>query len=183
MEHTLTSWAVLDDPVNAPSPRYWLVWPGTMLLLAGSFAEVAANYRTIYASVAQLFQPVIRLVTRRNAKYDEANVIVEPCSPDEMVPTWMWGGGIVVSIVRILASQTSPKTHFEVNGNYQIFTCVIMAVQFKLSVGQTLLAILFAFIFSFIGAESTGRTNITPVTSIGNASQLIIVSNQNDCQT
>jgi len=34
---------VLDDPVNKPSPRYWLVWPGTMLLLAGSFAEVFAN--------------------------------------------------------------------------------------------------------------------------------------------
>lgn len=42
-----------------------------------------------------------------------------------------------------------------------------MGVQFKLSVGQTILAILFAFIFSFIGAESYGRTNIIPVTSIG----------------
>jgi uncharacterized oligopeptide transporter (OPT) family protein len=36
------------------------------------------------------------------------------------------------------------------------------------------MAIVFAFIFSFIGAESCGRTNITPVTAIGNASQLVI---------
>ena len=99
---------VLDDPVNAPSPRYWLVWPGTMLLLAGSFAEVAANYRTIYASVAQLFQPLIRRITKRDAKYDESNVIKEPCSPEEMVPVWMWGGGIVVSIVRIVTLPISP---------------------------------------------------------------------------
>lgn len=49
-----------------------------------------------------------------------------------------------------------------------------MGVQFGLSVGTTILAIVLAFIFSFIGAESTGRTNITPVTSIGNASQLVI---------
>lgn len=32
-----------------------------------------------------------------------------------------------------------------------------MGVQFKQNVGVTILAILFAFIFSFIGAESAGR--------------------------
>ena len=72
------------------------------MLLAGSFAEVAANYKTIYASVAQLFQPIFRRITKRGANYDEANVIKEPCTPDEMVPVWMWGGGILVSIVSIL---------------------------------------------------------------------------------
>lgn len=49
-----------------------------------------------------------------------------------------------------------------------------MAFQFKENVGVTILAIVFAFIFSFIGAESCGRTNIIPVTSIGNASQLVV---------
>jgi uncharacterized oligopeptide transporter (OPT) family protein len=49
-----------------------------------------------------------------------------------------------------------------------------MGVQFNLSVGQTIIAILFAFIFSLIGAESCGRTNIIPVTSIGNAVQLVV---------
>ncbi|KAK5113887.1 hypothetical protein LTR85_010420 [Meristemomyces frigidus] len=144
---------VLDDPVHAPSPRYWLVWPGTMLLLAGSFAEVASNYKTIYASIVQAFMPLIRRVRKREVTYDEDALIKEPCPPEELVPTWMWGGGIILSI---------------------IFTCIIMGLQFKLSVGQTILAILFAFIFSFIGAESCGRTNIIPVTSTGNASQLVI---------
>lgn len=48
------------------------------------------------------------------------------------VPAWMWGGGVIISI---------------------IFTCLIMGLQFKQNVGVTILAILFAFIFSFIGAE------------------------------
>jgi hypothetical protein len=30
---------VLDDPVNHPSPRYWLIWPGTLVLIASTFAE------------------------------------------------------------------------------------------------------------------------------------------------
>lgn len=86
---------VLDDPVHAPSPRYWLVWPGTMLLLAGSFAEVAANYKTIFASFAELFQPLFKLVWRnKDLKYNQEDVIEEPCTPDELVPMWMWGGGI-----------------------------------------------------------------------------------------
>jgi hypothetical protein len=54
------------------------------------------------------------------------------------------------------------------------FSCLVLGLQYKQNVGVTLLGIVFAFIFSFIGAESTGRTNITPVTSIGNASQLVI---------
>ena len=150
---------VLDDPVNAPSPRYWLVWPGTMLLLAGSFAEVFANYKSIFASFAQLFEPLISKFRKGGPRYNKDDLIEEPCPEHELVPLWMWGGGIVLSI---------------------IFTCIIMALQFKLSVGQTILAILFgksyhcpreeaiqadflkAFIFSFIGAESCGRTNIIP---------------------
>ena len=122
-----------------------------MLLLAGSFSEVGANYKTIYASIVQLFEPLFRRFRKSDVKYDEADLIEEPCTPDELVPMWMWGGGVVLSI---------------------IFTCLIMGLQFKQNVGVTILAILFAFIFSFIGAESCGRTNIIPVTSIGNASQL-----------
>jgi len=66
---------------------------------------------------------------------------------------WMWGGGLLLSI---------------------FFSCLVLGLQYKQNVGVTIVSIIFAFIFSFIGAESSGRTNITPVTSIGNASQLVI---------
>lgn len=101
---------VLDDPVNAPSPRYWLVWPGTMLLLAGSFAEVAANYKSIAASMIQLCEPIWTRFRKREIKYNASQLIEEPCPPNELIPVWMWFGGIILSI---------------------IFTCLIMALQFK----------------------------------------------------
>lgn len=83
----------MDDPVHAPTPRYWLVWPGTMLLLCGSFAEIGANYKTLWASLVQVLEPVIRKLRGKEMDYNEDDLIVEPCSPDELVPTWMWAGG------------------------------------------------------------------------------------------
>lgn len=144
---------VLADPVNAPSPRYWLLWPGTMLLLAGAFAEVFANWKAIYNSFKQLMEPLVLKFRHQDVDIDESKLIPEPCTPKELVPLWMWGGGMLISV---------------------IFTCIVMGVQWKLNVGQTLIALVFSFIFSFIGAESTGRTNITPVTSVGNAVQLVV---------
>ena len=86
---------VLEDPVHRPSPRYWLVWPGTMLLLAGSFAEVFSNYKSIYSSLVVLFSPLIRKISRsQDVGVNDEDVIEEPCTPEEMVPTWMWAGGI-----------------------------------------------------------------------------------------
>jgi uncharacterized oligopeptide transporter (OPT) family protein len=122
-----------------------------MLLICGSFAEVFANYKTIYSSFVQLLAPLIKPLRRK--QIDEKYLIHDPAPPHERVPMWMWGGGVLVSI---------------------LFSCLILGLQYKQNVGITLIAILFAFLFSFIGAESCGRTNIIPVTTIGNASQLVI---------
>ena len=89
----------------------------------------------------------------RRVELDEKDLIYDPAPEHEQVPWWLWSGGIVVSA---------------------FFTCVVLGFQYGQNVGVTILSIIFAFIFSFIGAESSGRTNITPVTSIGNASQLVI---------
>lgn len=142
----------LTDPINHPSPRYWLVWPGTLMLLCTSFTEVACNWKSIY-SAARI---AIGALTKRlhGDSYEKNNVeeIVDPVPPEDRVPFLLWGGVLVASIV---------------------VTCIVMGVQYGQNVGITILAIVFAFLFSFIGCESAGRTNINPVTSIGNASQLI----------
>lgn len=75
---------VLEDPVQKPSPRYWLVWPGTILLLAGAFAEVGANWRTILASCSQLVEPVWAKVRRREVKIED-EAIEDPALPSERV--------------------------------------------------------------------------------------------------
>ncbi|KAG1791105.1 OPT oligopeptide transporter protein-domain-containing protein [Suillus plorans] len=138
----------LQDPINDPSPRYWLLWPGTLMLICASFAEVACNWRSLYAAIRSAFG----MILQRFSKDGVVDEIVDPVPEHERVPFWAWGSVLVLST---------------------IVTCVVMGVQFGQNVGITLLAIVFSFLFSFIGCESSGRTNINPVTSIGNASQLI----------
>jgi len=155
----------LSDPINAPSPRYWLVWPGTLMLLCASFTEVACNWRSLFAAAISAYHNLrthvlasrissSSLDSEGDEEKDKAEVveIVDPVPANEQVPLWLWGGVLSASIV---------------------VTCIVMGVQFGQNVGITILAIMFAFIFSFIGCESSGRTDINPVTSIGNASQLV----------
>jgi len=112
---------------------------------------LGANYRTLYASMLQMLQPLVQRF--RKVEIDEKYLIYDPAPAHEQVPWWMWSGGMVLSV---------------------FFTCIVLGFQYGQNVGVSILSIVFAFIFSFIGAESSGRTNINPVTSIGNASQLII---------
>ncbi|KAG1821375.1 OPT oligopeptide transporter protein-domain-containing protein [Suillus variegatus] len=138
----------LSDPINHPSPRYWLVWPGTLMLLCTSFTEVACNWKSIYSAARFAIGALSERFSGHTYEKNDEEEIVDPVPPEDRVPFWLWGGVLVASIV---------------------ITCSVMGVQY----GQNSLAIVFAFVFSFIGCESAGRTNINPVTSIGNASQLI----------
>ncbi|KAG2151124.1 OPT oligopeptide transporter protein-domain-containing protein [Suillus bovinus] len=138
----------LQDPITEPSPRYWLLWPGTLMLLCASFAEVACNWKSLYGAMRSAFGMLLQRFSKDGVVED----VVDPVPEHERVPFWAWGSVLVLST---------------------IVTCVVMGVQFGQNVGITLLAIVFSFLFSFIGCESSGRTNINPVTSIGNASQLI----------
>ncbi|EPQ54853.1 OPT oligopeptide transporter [Gloeophyllum trabeum ATCC 11539] len=143
----------LSDPVHAPSPRYWLIWPGTLMLLCASFAEVGCNFKSIITTVKQMIVPhIARLRKTEDTKIAEDYVIEDPAPPHEQVPLWLWTGGVVIST---------------------IVSVVVMGVQFNQNAGVTLLAIVFAFLFSLIGAECCGRVSVIPVTSIGNASQLV----------
>jgi hypothetical protein len=110
-----------------------------MLLLCASFSELLASYKTFYYSAVSMMTPVFQRL--RRVEIAEEELIYDPAPPSEQVPFWMWAGGI------ILAS---------------FFTCLVLGLQYGQNVGVSVLAIVFAFIFSFIGAESTGRTNITP---------------------
>ncbi|KAG0694195.1 OPT oligopeptide transporter protein-domain-containing protein [Suillus ampliporus] len=138
----------LTDPIHHPSPRYWMLWPGTLMLLCASFAEVGCNWKSLYAGMRSACGTLLQRFSKDNIEVDS----FDPVPEHERVPFWAWGSLLVLST---------------------IITCVVMAVQFGQNVGVTLLAILFSFLFSFIGCESGGRININPVTSIGNASQLI----------
>ncbi|TFK88386.1 OPT oligopeptide transporter [Polyporus arcularius HHB13444] len=154
---------VLDDPVNAPSPKYWMIWPGCAVLLCASMAEIAGNGSAVIRSMALAIEPAVHrarvLISRGRNRGHEADIVGEkvdefhdPVPEHEQVPWWIWSGGLTIGTV---------------------LTMVVMKVQFGQNAGVTLLAILFSFLFSLVGAECTGRVSVTPVTTLGNFAQLV----------
>lgn len=52
--------------------------------------------------------------------------------------------------------------------------CVaILAKMFHMNVGEAILALILGFIFSFIGVQSSGTTDVNPISTVAKASQLI----------
>lgn len=148
----------LKDPIHKPSPRYWNLWIGVMIMLCASFAEVAMNgpmlYRglkTAFFETAEKF-PKTRafaekhMISRREEESDD------PSPKAEQVPTWAWSTGVVLSIA---------------------FSMIVLSLQYKVNPGLTLLAVILAFIFSFIAAQSAGATDINPVSTCAKSSQLV----------
>jgi len=54
-----------------------------------------------------------------------------------------------------------------------ILSLVLLATQFNMNVGEGILALLLGFVFSFIGVQSSGQTDVNPVSTVAKASQLI----------
>ncbi|KAI0364271.1 OPT oligopeptide transporter [Pilatotrama ljubarskyi] len=154
---------VLDDPVGAPSPKYWMIWPGCAVLLCASMAEIVGNGGTMIKSMAIAVEPLFTKIKARGLRglrpsgvsagdSEKDGEFCDPVPLDQQVPWWMWSGG--------LAAGT-------------ILTMLVMRYQFGQNAGVTLLAILFSFLFSLVGAECTGRVSVTPVTTLGNFAQLV----------
>lgn len=137
-----------------PSPRYWLLWPGVMLMIVASFTELGMNGRKMLGGLLGLASEIFRVITRREKKVDEKK---EDDIPDpaegQLVPVWAWASLLVASV---------------------ILTCVVMKLQFHVRLGVTILAIFLGFLFSFIGVQSSGDTDINPISTCAKASQLLI---------
>jgi uncharacterized oligopeptide transporter (OPT) family protein len=69
-----------------------------------------------------------------------------------LVDIQAWSSGLVASIV---------------------LSCVLLKLLFDVSVGNTILGIVLAFLFSFVGVQASGTVGINPVGPIAKCSQLI----------
>ncbi|KAH8646364.1 OPT oligopeptide transporter [Xylariales sp. PMI_506] len=140
-----------------PSPRYWNLWVGVMIMLCASFAEVGMNgpilYRALKRAIFETAEkiPGSRVSAQRHLTNSEKE-IEDPSPKSEQVPTWAWSGGVVLAIA---------------------VSMIVLALQYKVNPGLTILAVIFAFIFSFIAAQSSGATDINPVSTCGKSSQLV----------
>ena len=77
--------------------------------------------------------------SRKFQKLDSENTdaIEDSASPEELVKSWMWLPGLLVTLV---------------------LACMVMKIQYGLPVRETCLALLMAFLFSFLAVQATGAT-------------------------
>ncbi|KAJ3112453.1 hypothetical protein HDU96_004534, partial [Phlyctochytrium bullatum] len=145
------------NPVKGdPTPRFWMLWPGVAMMLFYSFAEMAMNYRSLSNALvygAKELYSAIRSAIKKDGSQVAGRVDEnDPAKPEDQVPTWVWVTGALVSTV---------------------FTVLVMHFYFKVNAGETILAVILAFFFAFIGLQSAGDTDINPISAIAKASQLI----------
>ncbi|KAI0238509.1 hypothetical protein L0F63_006157 [Massospora cicadina] len=139
--------------------QYWNLWVGIVIMVCASFAELLMQYESLWHALKgggiQLNNLVARLVpgVRTLAYRGDANL--DPVDGRDRVPTWMWTGGLAAST---------------------LLTVTVLVAYFDMSVGSSVLAGLLGFVFSFIGCQSSGETDINPTGVIGKTSQLVFAT-------
>ncbi|XP_006463464.1 hypothetical protein AGABI2DRAFT_208266 [Agaricus bisporus var. bisporus H97] len=133
---------------KAPSPRYWLLWPGVLVMVVNSLVDVALTMApSLFKIRAHHLNPKAWFRRDELAEDDE-----DDTPHEDRVPFSWWSIGLSLST---------------------IMTVAILATKFHLNVGEAILSLILGFLFSFIGVQSAGQTDINPVSSVAKASQLI----------
>jgi len=110
---SFTSLSKIGAPGWAPSPRYWLLWPGVMIMVCVSLAELFIQYKIIGIAFKSLFQSAcsglqeiaqrrgktVPFFAKHGARYRNANIVEDPTRPEDQVKDWMWILGLLVTIV------------------------------------------------------------------------------------
>jgi len=166
----LVSFASLGSHASSkdtPSPRFWLLWPGVLLMIAVSFTELFLQYRVFYFAGKAIFRgtcsginAMLKAAKRKESPWlakqgeqESDDLVVDPAAEDEQVKWWMWAPALVVVL---------------------ICACVVLGVQYDMPVGMSLLSVFLAFFFSFLAVQCCGVTDITPLTAAGKASQIVL---------
>lgn len=139
-----------DQYVSRPSPRYWLLWPGVLIMMLYSFADVVLTMSPLFFQLkASHFNPMnwFHRQDRELNPEDEDQTPIE-----DRIPVLWWTTGLAASTV---------------------MCCAILATQFNMNVGEAILSLILGFVFSFIAVQSTGYTDVNPVSTVAKASQLI----------
>ncbi|KAH9886166.1 OPT oligopeptide transporter protein-domain-containing protein [Xylariomycetidae sp. FL2044] len=153
---------------ETPSPRYWLLWPGVMIMVCTSMAELFVQYKVIGFAGKTVWRKacgsINNMLTKRGKQSayfgrqaaKEAQImegiIEDPARPEDQVPMWLWATGLVASIAVAM---------------------IIFALQWGMNPGLTILACVLGFLFSFLAIQIGAVTDQTPLTAASKASQLV----------
>lgn len=138
-------------------------------MVCSSMAELIVHWKIIYlgfgAGWKSVCTSVHHLLQKRNKRVDffarvaereeklDENAVEDPATPDQQVATWIWVVGLFASV---------------------IIAILVMALQWQVNVGVTILALILAFLFSFLAIQIGGVTDQTPLTAAAKAAQLVI---------
>ncbi|KAH7041348.1 OPT oligopeptide transporter protein-domain-containing protein [Microdochium trichocladiopsis] len=153
---------------TTPSPRYWLLWPGVMIMVCTSMAELFVQYKVIWYAfkvVGHRMSVSINDFLVKRGKHSEffakraaqdvkgtEDMVEDPATPEQQVPVAVWSIGLLVTIVLAM---------------------LIFHFQWGMHPGLTILACILGFIFSFLAIQIGAVTDQTPLTAASKASQLI----------
>ncbi|KAI6797705.1 oligopeptide transporter [Hortaea werneckii] len=150
----------------APSPRFWMLWPGVLLMIVVSFTELALQYKVfVYVSKAvfrgscNAMNNLMKTMKRespwleKNGKQQASDMVQDSAADHELIKWGMWFPALLLCI---------------------ICCCVVLGVEFEMPVGMSLLSVFLAFFFSFLAVQCAGVTDITPLTAASKASQIVL---------
>nr|OQO25539.1 hypothetical protein B0A51_06577 [Rachicladosporium sp. CCFEE 5018] len=152
---------------RTPSPRYWFLWPGVMIMVCASMAELFIQYKTIFFGFKTAYTNImggingqlkkrgknVAFFEKQSAHQSREGHVEDFATPEQQVNGWLWSIGLIVTLV---------------------VTCIIAAVQFQMNVGISILASVLGFLFAFLCIQCSGATDTTPLTAAAKASQLVM---------
>lgn len=139
-----------------PSAQSWFLWPGIAMMVVTAFAELGVHYKSLAFGFATAFRELRNVIRKWQKKsaivVDSEHVSKDPTPAHEMIPTWWWVGGLIVSA---------------------IFTVVVMGVNFSVPVYASIGAIILSFLLAFVGLQASGETDINPTGPVAKVAQLV----------
>lgn len=154
--YTIYSSLSSKDYVNAPSPRYWLLWPGVMIMLCASFAELFVHYKSLTIGAKTAFRETKSTISKlQQRKVTSSSVfgVSKLDGVDEKIRWWMWAPGTVILV---------------------ILTCVILALQYQMDIATSVVSLLFGVLLSFLSIQVAGVIDQVPTTAVSKATQLVL---------
>jgi uncharacterized oligopeptide transporter (OPT) family protein len=79
-------------------PRYWLLWPGVLMMLCASVTEVLMNYKGLWEGIKLGSVDLYNTIRRRPMSTESS--LDDPASPSEQVPIWVSPNVVVLTVRR-----------------------------------------------------------------------------------
>ncbi|PKS11079.1 hypothetical protein jhhlp_002840 [Lomentospora prolificans] len=166
---TFYSMSGIGEEGWVPSPRYWLLWPGVLILVAYSMTEFLVHVKVVWLGLKFAYKNACTQVNdaleKRKGKRsaflerqgrrmdgDDGSLVADFAGPQDQVPGWVWVTGSAAMVA---------------------VAAVICKVQFNMGVELAVLACILGVAFAFLSIHGGAVTDITPLTASSKASQLV----------